>query len=113
VVDGICQTGLDALIALTAITAVQTAGRFGLAFGLLVAQLNFVEVALALFYGQLRHPGPGRAGFLFGNRPVTGVFIDDRFATRSQVPPFNVTQDGLGGFLAGADRSDGNPWAGL
>ncbi len=113
VVDGLGQAGIHALVALAAITTVQTTGGFLLPCGLIKAQLNFVEIALAFFNRQFRHFGPGHLGFIFGNRPIPGIVINNWFAPLGHVTALNITQDGFGGLFAGADCADGHPGAGL
>ena len=113
VINGIGQAGIHALVAFTAIATVETTGRFLLAFGLFVSQLDFGEVALAFRNGKLRHSGPQHNGLIVGNRPVAGIVVDDGFATFGHVAAFDVAQYGFGGFLAGTDGTDRHPGTGL
>ena len=113
VVNGIGQAGLHALIALAAIAAVQTAGRFRPAFRFGITQFDFLEIAFALLSGKFGHLCPGGDGFVFRNGPINRIFANNRFAAFSHIAFLNIPQNRFRRFFAGTDGPNGHPGTGL
>ena len=112
VIDGLGQTGTDALPALATVAAVDAAPGFAPAVGLLVAEFHLPEIPLALRHRQLGHARPRPPGLVQGHGPVKRMFVFDRFAPLGHVAAVDVAQDGFGRLLAGGNGADGHPGAG-
>ncbi len=112
-VDGLGETGIDALQAFATVAAVHAAFGFRASGGLVEAQFDLLEAAPAPFQRQLGHPGPGTADLVWRDGPVAGARGGGRRPPCGHVAALDVTQNRLGRFLAGGDGADGNPRAGL
>ncbi|OQC72775.1 MAG: hypothetical protein BWX45_00794 [Deltaproteobacteria bacterium ADurb.Bin002] len=106
VVDGLGDTGLDALITFGADAAGQAAMRFRNRLGLGEADADFLEAGAALFRFHVRIFFPGNFGNVGEIRFVRQVFGPVFFATGLHILTLQITIDRLRRFLSGINGLD-------